>query len=112
MDHVPGYEDAPVRELLPRLEGVVNGPVYPVAEPELVGQAQREPFGFEDVSVLPDPLHHVGAVVAVQKMLDVTPHFEAFAEVFLVLHAHLSNLALVWAFATTFATTLGPKFNL
>ena len=90
VDHVPRDEDAPVGELLARLEGVVHGPVDPVAEPELVGEPDREPLGLEEVAVLADPVDDLGAVVPVQKMLDVLPHLEAFSEVFLLRHAHLS----------------------
>ena len=66
VDHVAGYEDAPVGELLPRLEGVVDRTVHAVAEPELVGQAHRQPVGLEDVAVLADSFDQLGAVVAVQ----------------------------------------------
>jgi hypothetical protein len=90
VDHVPGYEDSAVRELLAGLEGVVHGPVHPVAEPELVGEVHREAVGFEDVAVLADPVHGLRAVVPVQKMLDLFAHLETLAEVLLLRHAHLS----------------------
>src|SRR5215212_3024509 len=89
VDHVPRYEDAPVRELLPGLEGVVDGPVHPVAEPELVGEPEDEAVDLEDVAVLADPVYHLRAVVPVQEMLHVVPHPEALAEVLLFRHAHL-----------------------
>jgi hypothetical protein len=91
VDHVPCDEDAPVGELLPGLEGVVHGPIHPVAEPELIGEADREAVGLEDVAVLTDPINDLRAIVPVQKMLDVLPHLEAFTEVFLLRHAHLSQ---------------------
>src|SRR5215211_746162 len=90
VDHVPGNIDSPVGELLPGLEGVVYGPVHPVAEPELVGEADREVLDLEDVAVLTHPVDYLRAIVPVQKMLDVLPHLEAFTEIFLLRHAHLS----------------------
>ena len=86
----PVMKYAPVGELLAGLEGVVNRAVHPVAEPELVGEPDGEPLGLEDVAVLTHPVDDLGAVVPVQKMLDVLPHLEAFSEVFLLRHAHLS----------------------
>jgi hypothetical protein len=95
VDHVPCDEDAPVGKLLPGLEGVVHGPVYPVAEPELVGEADREAVGLEHVAVLTNPVNDLRAIVAVQEMLDVLPHLETFTKVFLLRHAHLSYLTCV-----------------
>ena len=57
MDHIPRDEDSPVGKLLPGLEGIVHGPVHPVAEPELIGEADREAFGLEEVAVLTDPVN-------------------------------------------------------
>src|SRR5215207_9593192 len=90
VDHVPRYVDAPVRELLLGLEGVVHRPIHPVAEPELVGETQNKTVGFEDVAVLADPVHDLRAVVSVQEVLDVIPHLEALTIILLLRHAHLS----------------------
>jgi hypothetical protein len=87
---IPSYEEAPVGELLPGLVGVVHGPVHPVAEPELIGEADRKPLDLEEVAVLAHPVDDLGAIIPVQKMLDVLPHLEALTEIFLLRHAHLS----------------------
>jgi len=87
VDHVPRQEDPAVRELLPGLEGVVHGPVHPVAEAELVGEAQGEVPGLEHVVAAPDLVDDLGAVVPVQQVLHLPPHLEAPAEIPLLLHA-------------------------
>src|SRR5919107_5802801 len=95
MNHVSSDVNALFGKLLAGLEGVVHGPVYPVAEPELVGEPDGQPVGLVEVAVLAYPVDDLGAVVPVQKMLDVLPHLEAFSKVFLVRPAHLSCPTLV-----------------
>ncbi len=92
VDHVPRDVDAPVGELLAGLEGVVHGPVHPVAEPELVGEPDGEALRREDVAVLAQPVHDLRAVVAVEEVLDVLPHLEALAIILLAFHGHPSSL--------------------
>src|SRR5215211_111778 len=90
MDDVPGYVDAPVRELLSCLEGVVHRPIHPVAEPELLGEAQGQTVGLEDVAVLADRVDDLRAVVPIQEVLHVVAHLEAPAEVLLLFHESTS----------------------
>src|SRR5215211_1998427 len=90
VDHVPGYVDAPVRELLSGLEGVVHRPIHPVAEPELLGEPEGQTVGLEDVAVLADRIDDLRAIVPIQEVLHVVAHLEAPAEVLLLFHESTS----------------------
>src|SRR5262249_25243150 len=81
VDDLPDEGDLPLGELLHRLVGVLDGPIDPVAEAELLGEADFDVGEREPEAALADPLDEAAVVVAAQRSLDDGLEAEAFLEI-------------------------------
>ena len=89
VDDLPGEEDAPVRELLARLVGILHCAIYSVAEAELTRQLEAHVASAGGIVQLLDTVNDLAVVALFEQRRDRLAELEAALEVRL---AHQSSI--------------------